>query len=328
MKRWLLPPCLSFLILFIVLPLYSLELLNLCPFCNKDHLTTSPEIAEHAGEKSVVIELSIFDQAALEFPCLHEKLMKAQAQGFLPPRDEAPLSIENNGHGDFILSPEHVIALCFLSNIRQDNGHAPFTEEDFDAFSEKLSWEAYTKKWLGWRPIALFLFFSLGSALSTNFNFISIYDTPDPNFPNVTVLDTNASLGVQNLFIAGGTFLFGFLGSAASLVWTGHNQDTLRDYTGRLHITTHRIHEEYLELCRAFIILYFSHPHLAESIANNFDAKAMKSALNKYTGDEIHSVVINFNNLLSVIDYIKSHGQRWPATYELQLFIKLVRKVI
>lgn len=327
MERGLLPHYLSFLIFFIVLPLYALDLPSLCPFCNKGHLGTSPEVFEHAEEKGIVIELGIFEQAALEFPCLREKLMQAQAQGFLPQRDEESLTIENRGRGDFILSPEHVIALCFLSNIRLDNGYTPFTEKDFNAFSEKLAWEAYTKKWLGWRPIALFMFFSLGGALSNYFNFISIYNTPDPNFPNVTQLDTNASLGVQNLFIAGGAFLFGFLGSAASLVWTGHNQDTLRDYTGRLHITTHRIREEYLDLCRALIILYFSYPNLAESIANNFDAKAMKRGINYYTGDEIHSVTINFNNLLSVIDYIKSHGQHWPATYELQLFIKLVKKM-
>ena len=303
---------------------------NVCILCHQVH---APRMHEDALDLSnsvfVRLEFNALDLLAHIFPCLAQEITERKNASYLAPRIAASTSIARVSPYPYPIVKEQVLSLCFLATINSRNEKIPLTYEDVDFFREKIQWQEHTKKWLGWHALALFFFFSAGGALANFFNFINIYSSPPPesiNETNSSIIDTMASLAVQDILLALGTGFFSFMGNAASLVWTGLNQDALRDMATRLHKMTHRIHDDYMDLSRTLILLSYYYPNLAQKIAEDLDAHILVERILNSVGEELSTEIIGPQNLLGAAEFVKSKGQQLPKNYELQAFILSLEK--
>lgn len=303
-----------------------------CIVCNDMHLESpmhNRDYAKNDGDKADIIlitpEPSALELMGYIFPCLAKELSEQKLNYYLPSRKPNESSVHRNPFFRYSLTKEQLLDLAFLASITKTDVKIPLTYEDTAFFNEKIEWQEHTKRWLGWRPLALFLFFAVGGAAANFFNFINIYETNTPGFNetnNSAVIDMNTSLAVQDIFLMLGTGFFSFLGSATSLVWTGLNQDALRDMATKMHKITHQVHDDYLDLAHALIILYFYYPFLATKIAQAIDQETIVERIRNTVGDTLSADIIGAHHLLGVVDFIRSEKRLWPKSYELQIFIR------
>lgn len=316
------------------MPTHALDALELaveekfsCPFCHQDHINPPVNDQEmrpsiDSDEVSIGIANSAPGLVAIWFPCLAPEIRDIQSD-FLPEKTQTEASAPRNRNYIYPLNKDHILRLCYLATIRPDNNKVPITQTHANLFEGKINWQKYTQYWVSYRPAIFYAIFAIGSAGTEYLNYINIYSTiypADNSTPTVEVNDiaTNAVQDTLTIAIGG---LCTFFGNLTTLIWAGTIPNIAQKKAEKSHLITHELHEDYLDLCRTLLLLNFYFPDLALKLINEIPVNIIVDRVRNSAPSELVAQIIGADNLLGVVDYIKSNGERWPTNSYLQQYI-------